>query len=242
VQRRRDCRNSIKAQARDARERFHAKAQALNLAVGGHPKFSLGGRCVSWCSGSAPADLNVLVDEPTAPGLPVQSPGPADLRGGDLVNAAQHALVDRGPSLRPPSIAGVLIFINELLLTADEVAELKKQVVASPPDTDVLPQGADLEAISEWRRRDGRLELSEEYRLRRALRVISVTPDDISAGLGEFDTTVGHIESAVGKEASGIGLHQAWRGTPGEQTCAVCDWRSICPDVQPRFKGAPSAP
>jgi hypothetical protein len=183
-------------------------------------------------------EFEVLVDYKGMERPPITSQFAEDLRWQLLTYAW---LRSQQPD-STPVVAGVLIFINELLLTADEVGELKKQVVASSPDTDVLPQGADLDAITQWRRRDGRLELSKDYRLARALRVIPVTPGAITDGLGEFDTTVGHIETAVGEEASGVALHQSWRGTPNEQTCAVCDWRSICPDVLPRFRGAPAAP
>ena len=75
-----------------------------------------------------------------------------------------------------PVIAGVLIFVNELLPTVDETTELRRQVRSAPADTDVLPQDEDAQRLDAWRgRTSGRLILSEEFRYERALLVVPVT-------------------------------------------------------------------
>jgi len=183
-------------------------------------------------------EFEVLVDYKGMERPPLSSQFAEDLRWQLLTYAW---LRSQQPGARPV-VAGVLVFINELLLTTNETRELKRQVEASPPDTDVLPDQVDADSLWAWRPRDGRLALSEEYRLRRALRVVATSPVDIAAGLAQFDSTVETIEAAVATESAGGALHAAWPGVPNEQTCAVCDWRSVCPQAPTRFRGAPSAP
>lgn len=142
-----------------------------------------------------------------------------------------------------PVIAGVLIFVNELLPTVDETTELRRQVGSVPADTDVLPRGDDADRLDAWRgHASGRLLLSESFRYERALLVVPVTEALIDQALNEFDRTVTEIEESVAAETSGASLNRSWRANPDEQTCAVCDWRSFCPDAAPRFRGAPVAP
>jgi hypothetical protein len=142
-----------------------------------------------------------------------------------------------------PVIAGVLIFVNELLPTVDETTELRRQVRDVPADTDVLPEGEDAQHLDTWRgRASGRLRLSEGFRYERALLVVPVTQALVDQALREFDQTVTQIEASVAAESSGDSLRSSWRASPNEQTCAVCDWRSFCPAADPRFRGAPIAP
>ena len=140
-------------------------------------------------------------------------------------------------------IAGVLIFVNELLPTVDETTELRRQVHSVPADTDVLPQGGDAQRLDAWLgRASGRLRLSEGFRYERALLVVPVTQKLIDQALREFDQTVTQIEASVAAESSGDSLRRSWHASPDDQTCAVCDWRSFCPSAAPRFRGAPVAP
>lgn len=140
-----------------------------------------------------------------------------------------------------PVIAGVLIFVNELLTTVDETTELRRQV--RDTDTDVYPQGEDAQRLQSWRGRTaGRLSLSEEFRYERALLVVPVSEALIDQALGEFDQTVTQIEAGVASESSGASLQSSWHARPDEQTCAVCDWRSFCPEASPSLRGAPVAP
>jgi hypothetical protein len=127
-----------------------------------------------------------------------------------------------------PVIAGVLIFVNELLRNAD---------------TDVLPLGEDAQRLHNWPgRAAGRLTLSEEFRYERSLLVVPVSEALIGQALNEFDHTVTQIEAGVAAESSGVSLHDSWNARPDEQTCAVCDWRSFCPEASPSLRGAPVAP
>lgn len=141
-----------------------------------------------------------------------------------------------------PVVAGVLIFINELLPTVDETSHLRQQVLATPAETDVLPAGPDLDALRRWRPRDGQLLLSEAYRFQRTLLVVPVTDALVAQSLHEFDRTVHDIESSVSTEMSGGAIATSWKANPVIQTCDVCDWRSFCPSTLSRFRGAPTAP
>jgi hypothetical protein len=141
-----------------------------------------------------------------------------------------------------PVVAGVLVFINELLPTVEETRTLRRQVLATPPETDVLPTGADLDALRRWRPQQGRLLLSQPYRFHRTLMVVPVTNALVDQSLSEFDRTVHDIETSVRVETSGTPIARSWQANPVEQTCEVCDWRSFCPNTLPRFRGAPTAP
>jgi hypothetical protein len=149
-----------------------------------------------------------------------------------------------------PVVGGVLLFLNELEPSRDDMEELCGELFGpGAPRTDVIPLGTDLANLRAWygRRYQGTPPtLSLDYRIKRSIRVVSVSSTEVQRSLQAFDLTVAEIETSVAEESSGRLLTACWRNRqsttpdPKDQTCAVCDFRTYCP-ASPR-KGAPLAP
>jgi hypothetical protein len=138
-----------------------------------------------------------------------------------------------------PTAAGVLLFLNELEPSAEDLTHLQKEVKAGT--TDVPPEGADLEALTKWKRvSKGKSvpppTLSLEYRIKRSIRVVTVDDRSVQESLVKFDQTVWEIEGGVAQEIQGTPITQAWgtpflqrHGKPADATCTACDFKSYCP-------------
>ena len=137
-----------------------------------------------------------------------------------------------------PVAAGVLLYVNELAPTASDLVALKQEAKAGT--TDVAPsEGTDAALqLHAWSRGNELPELSIDFRLARAIRVVPVTEVSVPAALRQFDQVVQRIETCRGKEASGSSVIEAWeRNHHEEQTCVVCDSRTFCPDYQAHYAG-----
>jgi hypothetical protein len=143
-----------------------------------------------------------------------------------------------------PVVGGVLLFLNELEPSRDDMEQLWDEVLGrNAPRTDTVPLGADLAALRAWnphRRQSAPPALSLEYRIARSIRVVPVTALDKQRSLTEFDRTVTEIEMSVVQERGGRSLTTCWQANSVDQTCAACDFRTYCPS-SPR-QGAPLAP
>ncbi len=149
-----------------------------------------------------------------------------------------------------PVIGGVLLFLNELEPSRDDMEELCTELFGQgAPRTDVIPLGTDLVDLRTWHTNKHKGVpplLSLDYRIRRSIRVVPVSSAEVQQSLLEFDRTVAEIEASIAQEAAGRLLTACWRNRqatmpdPKDQTCAVCDFRTYCP-ASPR-KGAPLAP
>lgn len=133
--------------------------------------------------------------------------------------------------------AGVLLYVNELHPTRSDLERLKDEIANGTTDVPPSPGSADEAAIKNWRTRDKQLpQLSFDYRLARALRVVPITPQSITAALQAFDEVVKEIETCRGLEVSGQPVLQAWtKNSKQEQTCTVCDSRTYCPEYQAKY-------
>lgn len=121
-------------------------------------------------------------------------------------------------------VAGILIYINELAPSSEDLEDLK--VAIRKGTTDVVPTDiADKNNLARWQSgysTDG--VLSEVLRLQRAIRVIPTTPDTIAMATQEFDAIVKEIESRIRDEAGHGRISSVWLPTSqDEATCAACD-------------------
>lgn len=135
-----------------------------------------------------------------------------------------------------PVVAGVLLYVNELLPTQSDLEALKREIKQGI--TDVPPTAGSLEEklIKDWSSGKPVPVLPLEYRLARALRVIPVDAKSIQEALGSFDAVVKEIETCRGRELAGMSVTQAWeRNSNDENTCVVCDSRTFCPDYQKTY-------
>lgn len=145
-----------------------------------------------------------------------------------------------------PIIAGVLIYLNELVPTKSEFFELQ-QALRKGDASEVLPKAGskDEKTLSTWKPSSKGEEpplLSLDYRLTRAVRVVPITSASIANSLKEFDQVVGCIEKCLIDEASNGKIIISWdRNSTHEPTCKACDSRTYCPDftkeTAPRLPG-----
>jgi hypothetical protein len=129
-----------------------------------------------------------------------------------------------------PVVAGVLIYLNELLPTRRDIMRLKNEI--HNKTTDVLPDPWSLEdrLLNKWRSGDAVPNLPLEYRLKRAIRVVTVNQESIQEALQKFDETVARIEICRGREVEQGRVVEPWEKNPSdEETCTACDARTFCP-------------
>ncbi len=96
--------------------------------------------------------------------------------------------------------------------------------------TDVLPADgtSDYYQINAWEP-GRRVEFSEEFRLRRALRVIPVTPQSMQGATAAIDSVVRAIEDRVAHESGSNHIRRSWSADSNDKdTCAACDFRVSC--------------
>lgn len=134
--------------------------------------------------------------------------------------------------------AGILIYVNELSPSGADVGRIRREINLAR--TDVVPDegSADDYQIQAWVP-GAQAELSEAYRLRRALRVVPVTPESKSTATAEFDGMVSRIEDSVQREAQTGSIASAWAPSCEDpKTCVACDFLSFCPDPADGADGA----
>lgn len=145
-----------------------------------------------------------------------------------------------------PIIAGVLIYLNELVPTKTDFYDLRTALKAK--DKNVLlpePGSTDEQNLLKWKPSAPGEEpplLSFEYRLSRAIRVIPIDTKSIQKSLDEFDKTVAKIEKCIADEANtGVVINSWDKNSSHSPTCEACDAKTFCPDYKkvraPRLPG-----
>jgi hypothetical protein len=121
-----------------------------------------------------------------------------------------------------PVVAGVLIFLNELLPTAADLQAWRSETEAGVADLPI-PFGA------RWRRAQ---EVPDDMKLRRAIHLTAVTPESRDRALQRFDSIVRNIEARRALEAAGRPISEAGVPNPEDKaTCDACDERASCPGL-----------
>ncbi len=145
-----------------------------------------------------------------------------------------------------PIIAGVLVYLNELIPTKTDFYALRRALRYGLKDV-VLPdsKSEDEKTLLEWKGKDKDDEpplLSIDFRLKRAIRVIPISEKSKVESLKEFDSTVGRIEKCVAKEAkTGVVIASWEKNSNHEPTCEACDSKTYCPsfkkEKEPKLPG-----
>lgn len=130
-----------------------------------------------------------------------------------------------------PVLAGILYYINELYPSETGLQELQMDI--ENKDTDVAPSGDDYQKLMNWKPGEEIPEFSEEFRLRRSIRIIITQEDSIRSSLKNFDNTVEEIENCIRLEKDGKMLQDIWEGTPEKQKCKACDFNLYCKNAHP---------
>ena len=135
-----------------------------------------------------------------------------------------------------PVVAGILIYINELTPGGAEMQAIQRGLSNRSTDQDSWTD-QDKQIIRMWREGMDTSQLSLDFRLRRAIRIIPVSEQSIKRALESFDDVVRQAEEDVVDEADGRNILEAWApNCEDEATCAACDFRYFCP----RPAGAPA--
>lgn len=142
-----------------------------------------------------------------------------------------------------PVAAGILIYLNELLPSWNDVKALQKAIKKGT--TDVVPapgSSADI-AVHASRTKAPYPDIPVEFLLQRALKVIAITPQTQELAAQKFDGFVGLIESSRTLELTTGNIVDSWQqDSSDEATCTACDWRSICPDYNGGKSAKPPKP
>lgn len=140
-----------------------------------------------------------------------------------------YAWLRQRQQLAHPVAAGILIYVNELAPSGDDLRRLRAAIARGR--TDVVPTRGDPDfyALQAWTP-GAAPGLSAPFRYRRAIRVIPVTEASIAHATGEFDQIVSEIEWRVLDEATRGSIRATWPPTCKEpDTCVTCDFRFFCP-------------
>jgi hypothetical protein len=145
-----------------------------------------------------------------------------------------------------PVAAGMLIYVNELAMSGEDLTDLKHEIARG--QTDVAPPAGspDYYQLNAWRPGAAVPDFSFAFRLARAVRVIPVNAASQQHATDQFDQVVQRIEACVGTEAAAGNIIAHWAACGDDDTCAACDFRYFCPNPAPRGAAhiviSPSAP
>lgn len=132
------------------------------------------------------------------------------------------------PQSRPVG-AGMLIYINELRPSRDDMVELRREIARA--STDVIPASgsADYYAVHTWQPERPTPALSFDFRLRRAVHVVDVAPNLVQNAVGRIDSVIAQIESSAFREHNAGDIPNNWRACGAEEDCVACDFVHFCP-------------
>lgn len=131
----------------------------------------------------------------------------------------------KASGIQKPIVAGVLLFLNELYPSEEDCKNmakmdkeyLKTEFHASDRDIDMLERG-------NYR------QLSEEFLMRRSIRIVEYDPVMIQESLKSFDEVVSELEDCVLDEMHNPkDVISCWSCSEYEQhRCIACDLKNIC--------------
>jgi hypothetical protein len=136
-----------------------------------------------------------------------------------------------------PIVAGILLYIDELAPGTDNIEAIQKQIKKGVTDVVPAPGSQDEKILRNWKSGQSTNQLSLEFRLRRAIRVIPITAASLLTATSSFDNVVRNIEENIEHEFSIGAIPNAWQANcRDEATCAACDFRHFCPSPGPHNK------
>src|SRR5204863_511400 len=132
-----------------------------------------------------------------------------------------------------PVALGIVIYLNELLPTWDDIKKLRKDIQANRTDVIPAPGSSDSNIIQMRKPQKSspnyklNRALSWEFRTRRALRLEPILPADVDESLSRFDRYLRLIEVAHSKEKLSGQILPAWpKNNSDPDTCAACDFQT----------------
>jgi hypothetical protein len=132
-----------------------------------------------------------------------------------------------------PVVAGVILYLNELLPTRRDVSRLRQEIKAGQTDIVPAPGSETDKILKAWKEKDEVPTLPLDYRIARTMRVVPIDDIVIQKSLRSFDEVVARIEICRGKELQESKVLSTWEKNPSdESTCTACDARTFCPSYQ----------
>lgn len=126
---------------------------------------------------------------------------------------------------KTPILAGVLLYLNELHLSKAAIERLQK--VVAEGRTDIMPKEADLRRLQNGNK------FSENFRIKRSIRVVAYNPEDIQSSLDHFDNVVKCIESnLISEQSDSTDVWKHWTGQYSKDRCVACDLKTFCPHAK----------
>ncbi len=136
--------------------------------------------------------------------------------------------------------AGIILYLNELVPSKEDLVLIKEEIKNNLTD---VPEGIefddDIELIEEWEEDEKAPNLSEEFKIARSIRFISVNEKEREKALKKFDNVVCDIENSLVSEMKGCKIQDAWKAEADKRTCLACDFRTFCKnnsDITKDFK------
>ena len=124
-----------------------------------------------------------------------------------------------------PIVAGVLLFLDELYPLADTMKALAKM---DPEELRKNYHATDVDIAAIRNGESG--SLSDDFLLRRSIRIIPYDTEQIDHSLKEFDQVVSDLEKCVLKEmGNSKNVMSCWQcQTYNQKRCTACDLKTIC--------------
>jgi len=125
--------------------------------------------------------------------------------------------------------AGVLIFVNELSPSQTDIEDLQGELQRGEADVVPVNGTQDYYAIHRYSPRNSLPNLTLDFRLRRAIKVIDVSDNLLLNALREIDGVVTQIESSAFVEHNTGNIPSHWQACGGANDCVACDFVHFCP-------------
>lgn len=124
--------------------------------------------------------------------------------------------------------AGILIYVSELAPGSKEMNMLRAEMRSGLTDIAAIAGTSDYYQINGWTS-GSQANLSLEFRLKRAIRVIPVTRESMMEATTAIDGVVRAIEDRVAHERESMQIKQSWPADSNDDdTCVACDFRVSC--------------
>jgi hypothetical protein len=130
---------------------------------------------------------------------------------------------------------GVIVYLNELFPSRQDIAALREDHASSASDVLAAPGSADHYAIlgvgdssEDDDLTDGSV-LTLDFRVRRAVRIIAVDPELQEKAVEKIHEVVREVESRVAGEHADGSIRGNWPATGRNRDCVACDFAFTCP-------------
>jgi hypothetical protein len=135
----------------------------------------------------------------------------------------------QSPETQPVG-AGLIIYVNELAPSQTDLEELQDDVRRGITDIIPVDGSPDYYAIETWQHGAPLPAFTAEFRLRRAIHVIDVSPPNIAGAVANIDAVVGNIEQSALLEFNSGNIPANWEACGSDRDCVACDFRHFCPN------------